>query len=501
MSISADSKWRGCATKFSQPVSEKEKHTAQALIDNIYYYNCRHAAPCLRDVIYRSSYGDSDIVRSTFYWDLTPYEQIFQKGIQVIRQENIPDKIYYNLNHIHDHARNLNCTVPAPHVFVRATIDGSWNPKLEPNIKVRVYRYEIYAPGGIWAAQSLGQCCKTHEQDEVCFVAGIAPQYIRCAQRFTLISDARYTRRVRPNKKIIVNSLFNPSSHPPRLLNIQRPIFDCIDTGNNRRVPLIINIDTTTARRGAIKWYAKDVADFKSYIDAAFRSSSKNQAYLFMKNEYVLLDYAPGSKDDRVLIGPRLIGDGFPSLRGTAFAAHGIDCAFGSHEWNESFIFSGNLCAKLNYTPRTTNDRIIRGPMTIAEMFPFFKGTEFENGIDAAFESSRKNEAFLFKGSQYALINYGYDFHLIAIRRIIDGFFCFRGTIFDSGFDAAFASHRYEEAYIFKGKFYALLKFAPGRTSDYIIGGVKEILPNWPSLYGILPRKNHGLDVSSCDEC
>lgn len=51
------------------------------------------------------------------------------------------------------------------------------------------------------------------------------------------------------------------------------------------------------------------------YIVAAFRSSTKeNEAYLFMKNECVVVNYAPGSKDDRIVHGPLLIGDGFPLI-------------------------------------------------------------------------------------------------------------------------------------------------------------------------------------------
>ncbi|KAF5958575.1 hypothetical protein HYC85_005800 [Camellia sinensis] len=80
-----------------------------------------------------------------------------------------------------------------------------------------------------------------------------------------------------------------------------------------------------------------------------------------MQDEYVLMDYAPGASKDKVLHGPVLVCHGYPSLTGTAFAEHGIDCAFGSHNENEAFIFSGNLCAQINYAPGTTNDKIIKG--------------------------------------------------------------------------------------------------------------------------------------------
>jgi len=59
------------------------------------------------------------------------------------------------------------------------------------------------------------------------------------------------------------------------------------------------------------------------YIDAVFRSTKENEAYLFMKNEYVLVNYAPGSKDDRIVNGPLLIRDGFPSLSDHTFGKQG----------------------------------------------------------------------------------------------------------------------------------------------------------------------------------
>ncbi|CAK9151983.1 unnamed protein product, partial [Ilex paraguariensis] len=214
--------------------------------------------------------------------------------------------------------------------------------------------------------------------------------------------------------------------------------------------------------------------------------------YFFANNEYVLMNYAPGTANDKVLFGPHLIATGFSSLKGTAFAEPGIDCAFGSHHKDQAFIFSKNLCAQINYAPHSANDRIIKGPMTITAMFPFFKGTVFENGVDAAFESTKDYEAYLFKDNQYALINYDYDSHLISTRLINRGFPSLKNTIFESGIDAAFALHKTDEAYLFKGDYYARINFAPGTTNDYITGGIKKILPYWPTLCSVFPRKNSG---------
>ncbi|CAK9151982.1 unnamed protein product [Ilex paraguariensis] len=202
-----------------------------------------------------------------------------------------------------------------------------------------------------------------------------------------------------------------------------------------------------------------------AYINAAFRSSRINEVYLFVKNEYVLVNYAPGTKDDKTVLLGLIIRI--------------------KHS-------SGNLCAQINYAPHTANDRIITRPMTITAMFPFFKGTVFENGVDTAFESTKNYEAYLFKDNQYALINYDYDSHLISIRLINRGFPSLKNTIFESGIDAGFSLHKTNEAYLFKGDYYARINFAPGTTDDYITGGIKKILTYWPSLRSILPLKNSG---------
>jgi hypothetical protein len=140
------------------------------------------------------------------------------------------------------------------------------------------------------------------------------------------------------------------------------------------------------------------------YINAAFRSSRNNKAYFFMNDKYVLLDYAPGTPNDEVLNGPEFVRDGFRSLAHTVFGSYGIDCAFDTDN-TEAFIFYENLCALIDYAPQSDEDKIISGPKIISDMFPFFKGTVFENGIDAAFRSTTDKEAYLFKGDKYARID------------------------------------------------------------------------------------------------
>ncbi|CAL5066028.1 unnamed protein product [Urochloa decumbens] len=410
--IPHDSPLRGCAAAFPQPVTANDSSAARSLVQAVSQHN--------GVVIYRSSNREEhDLTHHVFRWNTIDYRHVFENGFQARPQGDTPNGTYYDLDHyVHQAGSPLDQTRPVNHVFISTTLNSGWRPTpsttiLPQGAELEVYRYEIYAPGGIWVRQTLGNRYRYPAQDEVAFVRGIAPQYIRSAQLF-----------------IVTRGRDNPRT---------------------------------------------------------------NEAYLFMQNEYVLVNYAPGGRGDRIVHGPLLICDGFPSLSGTAFGEYGIDCAFNSKFGNEAFIFSGNLCAHIDYAPGTKKVTILNGPMTITTMFPFFNGTVFADSIDAAFTSTVLHKAYLFKDDSYALINYNSK-TCEAIRKIRDGFNGLRDTMFESGIEAAFASHRTDEAYIFKGDKYALINFAPGSTKDHIIGGVKPITPNWPSLRGILPRKNRGLD-------
>ncbi|XP_014510891.1 albumin-2 [Vigna radiata var. radiata] len=220
------------------------------------------------------------------------------------------------------------------------------------------------------------------------------------------------------------------------------------------------------------------------YINAAFRSSRENEVYFFAKNKYVRLYYTPGGTD-KILTNLRLISSGFPSLKGTPFAEPGIDCAFDT-EGSEAYMFSGNNCAYIDYAPGTTNDKILVGPYTIADMFPALNSTMFADGIDSAFRSTRGKEVYLFKRNGYACIDYDSKQFVGSIRKITDGFPVLRDTIFENGIDACFAFHEEPETYLFKGDKYVRIHFTPDKTDDTRrVGFIRPILDGWPSLRGL----------------
>ncbi|CAK9171705.1 unnamed protein product [Ilex paraguariensis] len=67
-------------------------------------------------------------------------------------------------------------------------LNSAWHRSLNPKTEMEVCQNEIYAPSGIWVAVTLGDHYQYPAQDEVCFVVGITPQYIRSTQRFRLIA-------------------------------------------------------------------------------------------------------------------------------------------------------------------------------------------------------------------------------------------------------------------------------------------------------------------------
>ncbi|KAG5529047.1 hypothetical protein RHGRI_029646 [Rhododendron griersonianum] len=232
--------------------------------------------------------------------------------------------------------------------------------------------------------------------------------------------------------------------------------------------------------------------EYDSYINAAFRSSKKGQAYLFMGTEYVVFDYSQGPSHAEVVEGPLPICKGFPFLRFTFFVEYELDAAFGSGE-NEAIFFLGDECAKINYSSNPSYDI-----KQITEMFLFLQCTLFESDIDAALESWESNEAFLFKDDQCVCINYSSDnCGLVStIRPIAEFFPILKDTFFDSGIQAAFMTNCYEVV-LFKKDRWAWIKFgSPTRRFDTPFLHIGQMCP---SLRNILPRKNSGLDGHGID--
>ncbi|WVY96325.1 hypothetical protein V8G54_028476 [Vigna mungo] len=494
---------RGCSSEFSQPLGQQDFAQAQNLLENVNRVNVVQGN--LTGVEYRTGDLDLDIRRPVYRWDSRPYQEIFANGFQAWPQGQTPNNTYYNLLDFIEHAGaplDSNRPPTTTHVFVSTTLDNAWQPTpstqvLPPGSQIQFYRYEIYSPGGIWVAVTLRDRYSYVSQAEVCFVGGIAPQYIRSCLIFTATREAGSRK-----PRLIINRNFNPESFPYNQVVIYMPVYFYFDEDGTRRYlpeetypPMREKRQALEADNdAALEWYTTKVVEVPSYIDSAFRSSRPNEVYFFLKNMYVRVYYNPGDTNDKILTDLRLICDGFPSLSDTPFGEYGIDCAFDT-EASNAYIFSTNLCAYIDYAPGTINDKILSGPMTIAAMFPVLKNTVFENGIDSAFRSTKGKEVYLFKNNKYGRIAYDSKQLIGTIRNISDGFPVLKGTIFESGIDACFPTHKEGQAYLFKGEMYVRIHFTPDKTDDTLETDVKRIVDYWPSLKGILPRDNKGLDA------
>ncbi|KMT14424.1 hypothetical protein BVRB_4g072020 [Beta vulgaris subsp. vulgaris] len=499
--------WRGCASKFPQPITPKDVQDAQSLVNTINNVNCNNGN--IKEIIYRTGEGEKDILRQVFRWDIAPYNKIFKQGLQAQKnkKQKNPNKSYYNLSAYVNGSRGkrpLDSRKNSSFAFISTTVSNSWYPPVPCDAgkskTIEVYRYEIYAPGGIWTSLTLDgkNNNKFKRFDEVAFVGGIAPQYIRSAQLFRLTGNSNGTTTIeRADNVLLINGNFNPQSHPLRLLKIENPVSDCT---KDKKTPLTQSIiypsSSSTTDTNIINWYACDAANRDIYLSATFRSSCHNEAYYILQNCVTLLNYDPGGTHDHIVDGPCSISKMFKSLEYTPFGEHGIDGAMQSNV-DEAFIFCANLCVLINYAPSTKEDKIVKGPMTITKMFPFLKGTVFENGIDSATEiKGVKYEAYLFKGNLCAHISYGSDPQLIALGQICQFFPLLKGTVFDGlGIDAAYASHANDEVtYFFKYNNYGQINVNVDDGVEYLLG-VWVMGANAPVIHSFVPQKNRGLDM------
>lgn len=188
MSISPNTIERGCASNFPQPVSQEDERNARNLVDTVHSMNCVHPdGPLLPQVVYRDSAEEQDIVHHVFRYDLRDYRDIFQNGFRARPQGNTPDEVYYNLlDHVNNAGAPLDPDVPTPRAFISTTLSPSLATRFSNPVGTVVHRYEIYAPGGIFVGLTLGNRYGFPGQREIAFVAGIAPQYIRAVQFFTI---------------------------------------------------------------------------------------------------------------------------------------------------------------------------------------------------------------------------------------------------------------------------------------------------------------------------
>ncbi|GLJ08516.1 hypothetical protein SUGI_0090310, partial [Cryptomeria japonica] len=493
MALPPDSEFRGVAAAIPQPASEEDAlNQLSPYITGLTLYN--NEGP---RILYRNPDNDQDIIEAVYRWDTRPHQEIFETGFTPRPRRSTQSLAsYYSLEQFVNGGGIPADTCPADgSVFVSTTRAARWYPPVTRNCTL--YRYQIFAPGGIDAVLTLGNRNRYRNQQEISFAGGISRQYIRIVRPFsvTIQPGSRFPRYREERNRLIRNRWFEPN---PTFRGWTNQEF--MNRLRNPTCSGLINIYPAVEKRDAKdkpheeESYVDPVCSVGHYIESAFNFTDTEEAYLFIADKCLLINYAPGTTDDKIIKGPLSIADAFPCLNDTIFAS-GIDAAFTACT-NEAYIFRSNIYAHIRFTK--DGGDIIWGPIRITDGFHSLKNTVFENGIDAAFASLRENQAYIFKGDQYALIDFA---PYTPNNKIIQGpkkitlsFPSLKGTIFQDGFDAAFSYNKEgwfstkTEAYIFKGNTYARIDYAPGTTNDKITNGpITPISNGFHSLKDIIP--------------
>lgn len=180
MALPPDSVFRGVAAAITQPASEEDVLSQLSIyITGLTIYNAEGPS-----ILYRNPDNDQDIIEAVYRWDGRPYQEIFQTGFRP-RPPNDPQDLahYYNLEcFVNSAGSPVDVTPAETSVFVSTTRSTSWRPPVTASCIL--YRYEIFAPGGIDALQTLGDRNYYPRQQQISFAGGIGPQYIRTAREY-----------------------------------------------------------------------------------------------------------------------------------------------------------------------------------------------------------------------------------------------------------------------------------------------------------------------------
>ncbi|KIM41540.1 hypothetical protein M413DRAFT_27868 [Hebeloma cylindrosporum] len=378
-----------------------------------------------------------------------------------------------------------------------------WQRRLTQATQHR-FQYEIFAYGGIDVNHVLGDNHEYANQNEIAFPGGIRPQFIRSAREFqgtNLIA-------------VWNNPRFDPSANgqhapnwdllPCMIRGRQVPIhlFTERDRGllpdiqdpdqhhdelRRRRREAGFNEDELDAMHGPGEQTVDDLIEATS-IPRLSRTcfldpSGNGNAYFFAGDQYALINVRPGTTDDTLEAGPKLIFGNWPSLVEAGFGNVDAILQNPNNLQHEAYFFYGtHQLSPLG----STGDYIINGPKTIVDEWPSLKQAGFST-VDAILPHPRvASKAYFFSGDKYALIKIvpgtTDDCIINGPKPIATEW----PSLCQAGFTRVDAALRNpgnrDEAYFFSGSQYVLISVKPGTTDDVIINGPKAVADNWPSL-------------------
>lgn len=159
-----------------------------------------------------------------------------------------------------------------------------------------------------------------------------------------------------------------------------------------------------------------------------------------------------------------------------------VDAACYREDIDQTYFFGGTRYARIKFTPGTSFEKITVGPTTTTKNWHSLAKVGFGT-VDAGFPGpGTQDEAYVFRGVNYARINVTDDQIIYNSARIDEHWPALVKAGFDSVDTALAVPKRGNgETYFFKSDHYAKIKVVAGHL-DTVIWGPKPIEECWKTL-------------------
>ncbi|KAF9258743.1 hypothetical protein L218DRAFT_876344, partial [Marasmius fiardii PR-910] len=125
------------------------------------------------------------------------------------------------------------------------------------------------------------------------------------------------------------------------------------------------------------EWPSLHQAGFASVDVVLPNPNNSSEAYFFSGGQYALIKIKPDkNNDDTIVSGPKPILDNWPSLKQAGFGV--IDAILPyPGDSKKAYFFSGKKYALIDIKPGSTDDKILNGPKLIRTEWPSLHAANF----------------------------------------------------------------------------------------------------------------------------
>ncbi|KAK3312374.1 Hemopexin-like domain-containing protein [Apodospora peruviana] len=210
------------------------------------------------------------------------------------------------------------------------------------------------------------------------------------------------------------------------------------------------------------------------------------QAYFFHGAKYARVKFTPSSSTEEITYGPASISQNWKTLTEAGFDSVDAALPVPGHP-NQVYFFSGSKYVKIQFTPSSTEERIVFGPRRIGDKWKTLAQAGFFT-VDAVLPvPGHVDQAYFFSGDEYVKVRFtagtSQEEILYGPRKIWDEW----KTLAKAGFSTIDAilpvpGHENDQAYFFSGSQYCRIKFTPSSPHEEITYGPASVPGEWKSL-------------------